>query len=521
MAGFPVQLESSPDSFSVAVMSEILGNVALGLETALLAENLLYCFVGVFLGTLIGVLPGIGALTAISMLLPITFTMAPTTALIMLAGIWYGTSYGGSTAAILLNIPGTTSSAVACLDGHPMAKQGRGGVALLMTTVASFVGGSIAIVILMAFAPTIARYGLRFGSAEYFSLMLLGLVAASAISTGSLAKGLAMVVLGILFGTVGVDIYTGTVRFTFGQLELAGGIGLVVLAMGLFGVAEVISSVRTGEARMVDRASVTLRAMRPTRDDLRRSWGPILRGTGIGAFFGTLPGTGPSITSFISYAVEKRVSGSPERFGHGAIEGVVAPESANNSADQTAFIPTLALGIPGSATMALMLGALLVHGINPGPTLMTNEPELFWGLVMSFWIGNLILLVLNIPLIGLWVRLLLVPYNLLFPAILMFICIGTYSVNNSTFDVMMVAFFGALGYTMRLLAFPAAPMLLGFVLGPMMEEHFRRAMLLSRGDPATFIDRPISATVMALTLAILLWGIASPLLNRRKIGSEL
>lgn len=497
---------------------DLLANISLGLDTALSPVNLLYCFIGVFLGTLIGVLPGIGALTAISMLLPMTFTLDPTTALIMLAGIWYGTSYGGSTAAILLNIPGTTSSAVACLDGHPMAKQGRGGVALLMTTIASFVGGTIAILVLMAFAPTIARYGLQFGSAEYFSLMVLGLVAASSISAGSAVKGLAMVLLGIVFGTIGIDIYTGTTRFAFGQMELANGIGLVALAMGMFGIAEVIHSVRQTRIAAIDRASVSLRSMQPTRDDLRRSWKPILRGSGIGAFFGTLPGTGPAIASFMAYAMEKRLATQPERFGNGAIEGVVAPESANNSADQTAFIPTLALGIPGSATMALMLGALLVHGINPGPTLMTNQPSLFWGLVMSFWIGNLMLLVLNIPLIGLWVRLLLVPYTLLFPAILMFIAVGTYSVNNSSFDVMVAAFFGLLGYTMRVLHFPAAPLLLGFVLGPMMEEHFRRAMLLSRGDPATFIDRPISATVMALALVILLWGLYSSFRRRRVIA---
>ena len=490
---------------------DILANLAIGIETAFEPANLFYCFVGVFLGTLIGVLPGIGPLTAISMLLPLTFHFGPTTALIMLAGIWYGTAYGGSTAAILLNIPGTTSSAVTCLDGHPMSRQGRGGVALLMTTVASFVGGSISIVILMVFAPAIARYALQFGSAEYFSLMVLGLVAASAVTDGSAAKGLAMVVLGIVFGTVGIDIYSGETRFDFGFLELANGISLIALAMGMFGVSEVIVSARTIGGRSIDRSSVTFRAMRPTRDDLARSWRPILRGAGIGSFFGTLPGTGPSIASFMSYALEKRVSREPGRFGKGAIEGVVAPEAANNAADQTAFIPTLALGIPGSATMALMLGALTINGIAPGPTLMTDQPELFWGLVMSFWVGNVLLLVLNIPMIGLWVRLLLVPYRLLVPAILMFICIGTYSVNSSAFDVWVVLAFGLLGYLMRLLRFPAAPLLLGFVLGPMMEEHFRRAMLLSRGDFMTFFDRPISAVVMTLAILLLIWGLVSAL----------
>lgn len=495
---------------------DILANLAIGIETAFEPANLFYCFVGVFLGTLIGVLPGIGPLTAISMLLPLTFHFGPTTALIMLAGIWYGTAYGGSTAAILLNIPGTTSSAVTCLDGHPMSRQGRGGVALLMTTVASFVGGSISIVILMIFAPAIARYALQFGSAEYFSLMVLGLVAASAVTDGSAAKGLAMVVLGIVFGTVGIDIYSGETRFDFGFLELANGISLIALAMGMFGVSEVIVSARTIGGRSIDRSSVTFRAMRPTRDDLARSWRPILRGTGIGSFFGTLPGTGPSIASFMSYALEKRISREPGRFGNGAIEGVVAPEAANNAADQTAFIPTLALGIPGSATMALMLGALTINGIAPGPTLMTDQPELFWGLVMSFWVGNILLLILNIPMIGLWVRLLLVPYRLLVPAILMFICIGTYSVNSSAFDVWVVLAFGLLGYLMRLLRFPAAPLLLGFVLGPMMEEHFRRAMLLSRGDFLTFFERPISAVVMTLALLLLVWGLVSALRVRRR-----
>jgi len=495
---------------------DLLANVILGLETAATPVNLFYCFVGVFVGMFVGVLPGIGPLTAISMLLPLTYHFDPTTALIMLGGIWYGTAYGGSTAAILLNIPGTTSSAVACLDGYPMAQQGRGGVALLMTTVASFIGASIAIIILMAFAPTIASYALQFGSADYFSLMVLGLVAASAMSEGSAAKGLAMVVIGIILGTIGVDIYSGTSRFHFGLLELANGVSMAALAMGLFGVAEVIFSLRSAKRKTIDRSTVTFRAMKPTSDDLRRSWFPILRGTGLGSFFGTLPGTGPSIASFMAYAFEKRIAKEPKRFGKGAIEGVVAPEAANNAADQTAFIPTLALGIPGSATMALMLGALTINGIAPGPTLMTNHPQLFWGLIMSFWIGNLILLVLNIPMIGLWVRLLLVPYNLLYPAILVFICIGTYSINNSSFDVMVVAGFGLLGCIMRALSFPAAPLLLGFVLGPLMEEHFRRAMLLSRGDFMTFLDRPISVTVLIISAVILVWGVSSSFRANKK-----
>lgn len=489
-------------------------NILLGLETAFSLYNLFYCFLGVFLGTLLGVIPGIGVLAAISMLFPMTFHLEPTAALIMLAGIWYGTSYGGNTASILLNVPGSPSNAVTCLDGYPMTLQGRGGIALLMTTVASFCGGSVGIILLMSFASTISSYALNFSSAEYFSLMLLGLVAASNISGGSVIKGLIMVAFGILFGTVGSDIYTGTRRFDFGILDLADGINLVALAMGLFGVAEVISSIGKVDGSRVDRSTLKLSAMKPTRDDVKRSWMPMVRGSSIGSFFGTLPGTGPSIAAFMAYAVERRVAKQPERFGKGAIEGIMAPESANNAADQTSFIPTLALGIPGSATMALMLGALMIHGIAPGPQLMTEQPSLFWGLVMSFWIGNVLLVILNVPLIGLWVRLLMVPYKLLFPAVLMFICIGTFSVNNSYFDVLLVMIFGAIGYGMRVLGFPAAPMLLGFVLGPMMEEHFRRAMLLSRGDFSTFIDRPISATVLGLTVLVLLLGLR-PLFKRK------
>ncbi|KMK67645.1 tripartite tricarboxylate transporter permease [Puniceibacterium sp. IMCC21224] len=494
---------------------DFLANISIGLETAMSVTNLSYCFLGVFLGTLIGVIPGIGSLAAISMLFPLTFHLEPTTALIMLAGIWYGSSYGGNTASILLNIPGTTSSAVTCLDGYPMTRQGRGGVALLMTTLASFVGGTIGIILLMIFSPTIAHYALQFGSSEYFALMLMGLVAASTITAGSPAKGLAMVVLGVAFGIVGTDIYSGVPRFTFGTMELMDGLSLVALAMGLFGVTEVIYSIGKVDMTSIDRKSVSLRAMTPTKEDLKTSVMPIIRGTGIGSFFGTLPGTGPSIAAFMAYAIEKQVAKDPSRFGKGAMEGICAPEAANNAADQTAFIPTLTLGIPGSASMAIMLGALMIHGINPGPGLMTDHPDLFWGLVMSFWIGNLLLILLNVPMIGLWVRLLLVPYHLLFPAVLMFICIGTYTVHNSAADIWMVAFFGALGYLMRFLSLPPAPLLLGFVLGPLMEEHFRRAMLLSRGDFMTFFDRPISCVVMIITGMLLVWTVWSTFKARK------
>lgn len=484
---------------------DILNGLTLGLEAALQPVTLLYCFIGVFLGTLIGVLPGIGALATISLLLPITYHIPPTAAIVMLAGVYYGAQYGGSTASILLNLPGTPSSAVACLDGYPMAKQGRAGVALFMTTIASFVGSMLGILALVLFSPSIAELGLKFGPAEYFSMMLLGLIAASTLASGSPAKGLSMVVLGLLLGTVGTDVNTGMARFSFDVPELTDGINLVALAMGLFGIAEVVSSinqVREGEVK----EKITLRNMMPTRQDVKDSVVPMLRGTAIGSFFGALPGTGASIASFMSYAVEKKVSRTPERFGNGAIEGVTAPESANNAASQTAFVPTLSLGIPGDAVMALMLGALIIHGIQPGPLLMSQQPELFWGLIVSFGVGNIMLMILNLPLIGVWVAILRIPYRVLYPAILVFISLGTYSVNNNTFDVFMVAFIGSIGYALAVLRFEVAPLLLGFVLGPLMEENLRRALLLSRGDLMTFVDRPISAGFLAFGLTIVAWS---------------
>ncbi len=495
---------------------ELLANLALGLETAVTPTNLLFCFVGVFLGTFVGVIPGVGPLAAISMLFPITFYLDPTAALIMLAGIYYGTTYGGSTASILLNIPGATSSAVTCLDGHPMAKQGRAGVALFMTTIASFVGGSFGIIILSLFSPLIAKYALTFGPAEYFSLMVLGLIAASTIANASPSKGLAMVVLGMLIATVGTDSQSGVGRFTFGSMSLLEGFGISAMAMGLFGVGEILSSVGATRIAKVDSSSAKFLNMLPTRDDWRRSWMPGLRGSSIGAFIGALPGTGPSIAVFMAYAVEKRISKTPERFGNGAIEGLVAPETANNAADQTAFIPTLTLGIPGSATMALMIGALMIHGIQPGPTLIVEQPSLFWGLVMSFWIGNLLLLVLNLPLIGLWVRLLLIPYHYLYPAILVFLCIGAYSVRANPADVLMILGFGFLGYAIRLADLPAAPLLLGFVLGPLVEMQFRRAMVLARGDFIDVISRPIAGTVIAISAAILIWTLVAAIVRYRR-----
>lgn len=483
----------------------LLDGLLIGLQSAMDPITLLYCFIGVFLGTLIGVLPGIGALATISLLLPITYHIPPTAAIVMLAGVYYGAQYGGSTASILLNLPGTPSSAVACLDGYPMARQGRAGVALFMTTIASFVGSMLGILILVLFAPGIAELGLKFGPAEYFAMMMLGLIAASTLASGSPAKGLSMVVLGLLLGTVGTDVNSGAARFAYDIPELMDGISLVALAMGVFGISEVIASVNQVRASQVNE-KISMKTMTPTRTDVQRSIMPMLRGTGIGSFFGALPGTGAAIASFMAYAVEKKVSKTPERFGHGAIEGITAPESANNAASQTSFVPTLSLGIPGDAVMALMLGALIIHGIQPGPLLMTQQPDLFWGLIVSFGIGNIMLMVLNLPLIGVWVAILRIPYRVLYPAILIFISLGTYSVHNNVFDIYMVAIVGAIGYALNVLRFEAAPLLLGFVLGPLMEENLRRALLLSRGDMMTFVERPISAGFMGICAALVLWS---------------
>ena len=501
------------------MLGELLQNAGLGLATALSWSTLLFCLIGVTLGTLVGVIPGIGALAAISMLFPITFYLDPTAALVMLAGIYYGSAYGGSIASILLNLPGGPANAVACLDGYPMARQGRAGVALFMTAMASFFGGSLGIILMMAFSPVIVSIALSFGPSEYFALMLMGLVAASVITSGSAVKGIAMVTLGVLLGVVGTDVYTGNLRFTFGVLELMDGISLVAVAMGLFGVSEVIASIRDADAGVATK-KVTLRSMVPTRDDVRRSWWPMARGSGIGALFGALPGTGGTIASFVSYAIEKKVAKDPSRFGKGAIEGIVSPEAANNAADQTAFIPTLALGIPGTSAMAILIGVMMIHGVTPGPMLMIDHPDLFWGLVMSFWVGNILLLILNIPLIGLWVRVLSIPYKVIYPSVLMFICIGVYSISYSAFDVYAVLALGALGYGMRVCGYPAAPLLLGFVLGPMMEEHFRRALLVSRGSFNIFIATPLSATFMVLAIVLLVWGTWSTIRDARRAAER-
>lgn len=495
---------------------ETMDGLLFGMQTALQPSVLIYCFAGVFLGTLVGVLPGIGGLATISLLLPVTYHMAPTEAIVMLAGVYYGSNYGGSTASILLNLPGSASSAVACLDGYPMAQQGRAGIALFMTTIASFIGSMIGLALLIAFAPSITEIGFKFGPAEYFAIMLMGLVAASTLSMGAPAKSLAMVVMGLLIGSVGTDVNSGVARFSFDIPELTDAISLVALAMAIFGVSEVVSKVNKVSKTTV-KEKITFRSMLPSRAEFKTTIMPMLRGSAVGSFFGALPGTGGSISSFMAYAVEKKVAKDPSRFGTGAIEGVTAPESANNAGAQTAFVPTLTLGIPGDATMALMLGALMIHGIQPGPMMMSEQPEVFWGLIASFFTGNILLLILNIPLVGLWVSILRIPYRALFPTILVLMSLGVYSVNNNVFDVYMVAGLGVLGYFMNIFNFPAAPMLLGFVLGPMVEENLRRALLLSRGDMMTFIERPISASVMAVTALLMIWTIWNAIRTESKV----
>ena len=496
---------------------DLLASLELGLVTALSAENLLYCVLGVSLGMLIGVLPGIGHLAAISMLMPLTYHVPTPASLIMLAGIYYGAQYGGSIASILLNLPGTASSAIICLDGYPMTRQGRAGVALFMTTIASFLGSLIAIAVLIALAPPLARVALTFGSADYFAMMVLGLVAAGLLVQGPALLGAASVVIGLLIGLVGTDVNTGALRFTFGVPHLFDGVSIIALAMALFGVTEIVASIGKVKPAGAGSGPITFRSLLPTRADLTSSVAPVLRGAGVGTAVGILPGAGGgAMAAFMAYAVEKRASKTPERFGKGALAGITGPESANNAAAQSAFIPTLTLGIPGDAVMALMLGALLIHGVQPGPRVVTDSPDLFWGLVMSFLIGNLILLVLNIPLIRLWVTILRIPYRLLFPSIVLLIVVGVYSVSSSYVDVLTVALFGLVGTLMVAMGFEPAPLLLGYVLGPLIEENFRRALLVSNGDLTTFVARPVSAAFLALSLALIAWVAVSALRGRSR-----
>ena len=469
---------------------DLLANLAVGFGVAFTFQNLLYAFFGVLLGTLIGVLPGIGPVPTIAMLLPITYALPPVSALIMLAGIYYGAQYGGSTTAILVNLPGESSSVVTCIDGYQMARRGKAGKALSVAAIGSFIAGSVATLVVAAFAPPLAEFALKFGPAEYFSLMVLGLLAAVVLASGSLLKAIAMIVLGLLLGIIGTDVNSGLQRFTFGVPELSDGIGFVVVAMGLFGFAEIIVNLEQKEHREVftDNVSGLWLKWREFKEALPA----ILRGTGIGSTLGILPGGGAMLSAFAAYTLEKKIAKDPSRFGKGAIEGVAGPESANNAGAQTSFIPLLTLGIPPNAVMALMVGAMTIHSIQPGPQVMTSNPQLFWGLIASMWIGNVMLVILNLPMIGIWVKLLKVPYRLLYPAILLFCCIGVYSLQNNVFDVLMTAIFGVLGWVFVKLECEPAPLLLGFILGPLMEENLRRALLLSRGDPTVFLTRPLS-----------------------------
>ncbi len=480
---------------------DLFANLLLGFQTAATPLNLGWCLIGVFLGTAIGVLPGLGPAATIAMLLPATFGLPPVSALIMLAGIFYGAQYGGSTTAILVNLPGETSSVVTALDGHQMARQGKAGRALATAAIASFFAGTVCTFLIALFAPPLAEVALKFGPAEYFSLMVLGLVASIVLANGSVLNALGTIVFGLLLGIIGTDVNSGAQRFTFGLPELADGIGFVIVAMGMFGVGEIIANLETEGTRDVMVKKVT--GLFPTREDFRRMIAPILRGTVLGSMLGILPGGGAALASFGSYALEKKASKNAHELGKGAIEGVAGPEAANNAGAQMSFIPMLTLGIPSNPVMALMIGAMIIQGIQPGPAVMTEQPALFWGLIVSMWIGNVMLLVLNLPLIGLWVKMISVPYHYLYPMILVFCCIGVYSLSNTSFDVYLMVVFGLLGYVFKKLDCEPAPMLLGFILGPMMEEFLRRALLLSKGDPSVLVTRPISATMLGLAAFLL------------------
>ncbi|MEO5694323.1 MAG: tripartite tricarboxylate transporter permease [Usitatibacter sp.] len=494
---------------------EIFSNLAMGFGVALTLSNIMYCFVGVLLGTLIGVLPGIGPIATISMLLPATFVLPPVSALIMLAGIYYGAQYGGSTTAILVNLPGEVSSVVTCLDGYQMARQGNAGKALGVAALGSFFAGSVATFLIAGFAPPLAELALKFGPADYFSLMVLGLIAAVVLAHGSLIKAVAMIVLGLLIGLIGTDVNSGVARYSFGLPELIDGIGIGTIAMGTFGFSEIIRNLETGEAdREVFTKNIT--GLLPNWSDIKQATFPVFRGTALGSMLGILPGGGPTLAAFSAYTLEKKLAKDPSRFGKGAIEGVAAPESANNAAAQTSFIPLLTLGIPSNPTMALMIGAMIIHGIQPGPQIMTARPDLFWGMIASMWVGNFLLVVLNLPLIGMWVKLLTLKYDYLFPAILIFCCIGVYSISNASYDVLMAALFGFIGYSFIKLEVEPAPLLLGFVLGPMMEENLRRALLLSRGDPVVFVTRPISLTLLVISAALILIVVSPSIAKKRE-----
>ncbi|MGO4325546.1 tripartite tricarboxylate transporter permease [Cupriavidus sp. 2TAF22] len=492
---------------------ELLANLGLGFSTALTLQNLAYAFLGCVLGTLIGVLPGLGPLATIAMLLPVTYTLPPVAALIMLAGIYYGAQYGGSTTAILVNLPGESSSVVTTIDGYQMARRGRAGVALATAGLGSFFAGCVATLILAAFAAPLSELAFKFGPAEYFSLMVLGLIGAVVLASGSLVKAIAMIVLGLLLGLVGTDVNSGAARFSFDVPELTDGLNFVSVAMGVFGFAEIIANLEQKDARETFTDHIT--NLFPTKADFKRMIPAVLRGTALGSLLGILPGGGAALASFAAYSLEKKTSKYSHEFGKGAIEGVAGPESANNAAAQTSFIPLLTLGIPPNAVMALMVGAMTIHNIQPGPQVMTSNPALFWGLIASMWIGNFMLIILNLPLIGIWVKLLKVPYRYLYPAILTFCCIGVYSVQNTTFDVFQTAAFGVIGYLFIKLKCEPAPLLLGFVLGPMMEENFRRSLLLSRGEFSVFLTRPLSLGLL-IAAAVLVLIVALPSIKNKR-----
>ena len=482
-------------------MGDFFSNLSLGFGVALSLQNLGLAFLGCLVGTLIGVLPGVGPIATIAMLLPITFGLDPTGALIMLAGIYYGAQYGGSTTAILVNIPGEATSVVTALDGHQMARQGRAGVALGIAAIGSFFAGTVATLVIAALGAPLTKLALVFGPTEYFSLMVMGLVFAVVLARGSILRAIAMILVGVLLSTVGTDLETGEERMTFGLPFLADGIDFAVLAMGIFGIAEIMRNLDHTEHRDVVRQAIG--RLLPNKEDFKQAYKPVLRGTVIGAILGILPGNGAVLGPFASYTLEKKLAKDPRRFGRGAIEGVAGPESANNAGAQTSFIPLLTLGIPPNAVMALMVGAMTIHGIIPGPQVMTKNPTLFWGMIASMWVGNLMLLVINLPLVGMWVRLLKVPYRLMFPAILMFCCIGIYSINSLPTDVMFIGLFGFVGYVLIKFGFEPAPLLLGFVLGKLMEENLRRALIISRGSMETFIELPISAGLLAVAAILL------------------
>ncbi|HEY1396897.1 MULTISPECIES: tripartite tricarboxylate transporter permease [unclassified Roseateles] len=494
---------------------DLINNLMLGFGTAFTPENLLYAFGGAVLGTLIGVLPGLGPVATIAMLLPSIYSLDATPALIMLAGIYYGAQYGGSTTAILINVPGESSSVVTAIDGYQMARQGRAGPALAAAGLGSFFAGCVGTVIIAAFAPPLTELAFKFGPAEYFSLMVLGLIGAVVLASGSLIKAISMIVLGLLLGQINTDVISGTPRFSFDVPELTDGINFVVIAMGVFGFGEIIANLgQPAEHREVFTKSV--KGLWPTKQDFHDAWPAVLRGTALGSVLGVLPGGGALLASFAAYTLEKKVSKTPEKFGKGAIQGVAGPESANNAGAQTSFIPMLTLGIPPNAVMALMVGAMTIKGIQPGPQVMTSNPELFWGLIASMWVGNLMLVILNLPMIGIWIKLLTVPYRFLFPAIAVFCCIGTYTLNNNNFDVYMTAAFAVIGYLFYKLSCEAAPLLLGFILGPMMEENLRRALLLSRGDWTTFMSRPLSAGLLIAAALMVVVVMLPSIKNKRE-----